>query len=810
MASQPSFHFNNNICGRFAKFLYVSLFIGVVTVSVRADVLSDSPLLVANSAEHFLHSARLEQDLYLEAFYGEITTGLIVHARLSREKLYVIAGDLWEIGLQLPMQDPDQWVALDSVPGLSYRYDIPTQSLILHAPPNLRRAQHLGYQPPPPVEVRRDHGLLFSYDFYGREWQDSSNASLGTSLNWFGRYGSVKISGVSRSGDENIGYRRLDSFWTYSDPQQLWTWTAGDLISGGHSWNRPVRMGGVQWRRNFEVRPDLITLPVPRFDGSASLPSTVELYVNNILQYGANVDSGPFVLDALPRIGGAGMATLVVTDALGRATETSVPLYVDHRRLARGLSDFSIEAGVLRTNFEGGWDDYGEHPVASASWLQGITDTFTFEAHGELAEELKLAGIGGVWSPEGRWGLLSGSLAFSDGQNRNERDKSGHQYSLGYQWVGPIFGFDLQSLRRSRGYRDLADLDTDRTLIERWLNAQDRATLWLQTGRGSLAYSYLRWRDHRDRLLPREIFSSHSLSWTQNIGRRLSFSATLFKDDENGSGGSVTFSIPLQHLAYASVGVQRQSGGNNQPRAMLRHTVPYEGGWGWWLQGGNSDGDYGQAALETRGRYFEARAGIDWDSGKRGYFLEMGGSLAVMDGRVIASRRIQDAFALVYTGIGDVPVLSENRLYGYTDHEGYLLIPDLRGWQRNRIGINPDQLGANLAVAELEQFAVPADHAGQLIVFPIVQLRPAIITLLDQSGDAIAAGSIATLLPGGEGQTLPVGFDGELYLEDISGGARIEVQQGRLICHYHIDPGDGQSAPLTRLRLSPDICEELP
>jgi outer membrane usher protein len=650
---------------------------------------------------------------------------------------------------------------------------------------------------------------LFSYDFYAREWQHSNSASLGTSVNWFGNYGSLEISGVSRHGDENIGYRRLDSRWTYSDPQRLWTWTAGDLISGGHYWNRPVRMAGLQWRRNFDVRPDLITIPVPRFAGSAALPSSVELYVNNILQYGDAIDSGPFVLDSLPRIGGAGVATLVVTDALGRTTETSAPLYVDHRRLAPGLTDFSFEAGVLRTDFEGGWDDYGDNPVASASWLQGISGTFTFEAHAEAGQDLGVAGIGGVWSPDSRWGLFTASLAYSNGEGINERNKSGRQYSLGYQWFGPIFGFDVQSLRRSRGYRDLADLDTDRTLIERWLNAQDRATVWLQTGRGSLAYSYLRHRDHRGQLSPREFFSTHSLSWTQNIGARLSVSAAVFKDDYSGSGGSLTFSIPLEHLLYASISAQRRSGGDIDPSAQLRRTAPYDGGWGWWLRGGDSDGDYAQAAVEVRGRYGEARAGLDWDHGERGYFLEAGGSIAAMDGKFIASRRIHDAFALVSTGVADLPVLSENRLYGRTDSEGYLLIPELRGWQRNRIGIDPDQLGPNFFIGELEQLTVPPDHTGQLVQFTLEQLQPAIVTLLDQSAAPLAAGSRALVVQNGVSSVLPVGFAGEIYLQDISAGAQIEVQRNGRVCSYAVSSVNEASTVLTRVQLSPIHCGEI-
>lgn len=776
--------------------------------ALAAVAIPDSPLLT-DSAEEPLRTARREQELYLEVFLDDRATGLIAPALLRRGRLWVTSEDLREIGLRLPGGDAPYWVPLDSLPGLSHRYDIPSQSLVLYAPPQLRRERHLGYRPPPPVEVRRDHGLVLHYDFYGRAWAQRESYSLGTSVNWFGRYGSLQLSGVSRSGDESVGYRRLDSYWTYSDPENLWTWTAGDLVSGGHSWNRPVRMAGVQWRRNFGVRPDLITLPVPRFDGSAALPSTVELYANNILQYGEEVEPGPFVLDTLPRIGGAGVATLVVTDALGRTKTTSAPLYVDHRRLAPGLSDFSFEAGVLRTDFDGGWEDYGEKPVASASWLRGISDTFTLEAHASGAEHLGLAGIGGVWSPDNRWGLLSASLAYSDGGPPGERGRAGRQYSLGYQWNGFDFGFDLHSLRRDRGYRDLADQDTDRTLTERWLNARDRATVWLKTGRGNLAYSYLRRRDHRDRLLPRKFSSTHSLSWTQNIGSYLSIAATVFEDDDGGTGGNLTFSIPLDNLLYASVGA-RQRDDKIEPRALLRRTTPYHGGWGWSLQGGDSDGDYAQVAVEVRGRYGSARAGIDRDDGESGYFAEAGGSAVLMDGHLKFSRRIHDAFALVYTGVEDIPVagipvLSENRVYGRTDEEGYLLIPELRGWQDNRIGIDPDELGSNFHLAELEQFAVPADGAGRLVRFPVEKLRPAIVTLLDESGTPLAAGGRAVLHRDGETRDLPVGFGGEIYIENLSGGMRIEVRRDGRACSYHLRP-DAGAAPLLRMRAKPAYC----
>ena len=61
------------------------------------------------------------------------------------------------------------------------------------------------------------------------------------------------------------------------------SYRAGDTISGRTlAWTRPIRLGGLQVQRNFALRPDLVTLPLPSYSGSAAVPSTVDVYVNNI------------------------------------------------------------------------------------------------------------------------------------------------------------------------------------------------------------------------------------------------------------------------------------------------------------------------------------------------------------------------------------------------------------------------------------------------------------------------------------------------------------------------------------------------
>lgn len=717
-------------------------------------------------------------DLYLEVLLGDRPTGRIVHARLWQGGLSMAPDALRTVGIDLPLdpaESDDGMVLLETVPGLAYRYEAATQRLVLHALPSLLPMQSLGYRSPASVEVHRDAGWLLSYDAYARQLDGGYSLAAATSLRWFGRPGAIELTGVSRVGVAPNLYRRLDLNWTYSDPSRLWTWTVGDLISGGLSWARPVRMGGVQWRRNFGVRPDLVTLPMPRFAGETAVPAAVELYVDNVRQFEGRVQEGPFVLDVVPRVSGAGEASLVMTDVLGRVTETRVPLYVDHERLARGLTDFSFEAGLLRSGYAGENDGYGRNPVVSASIRRGVSNSVTIEGHGEAGAGLRLAGIGTVWSPGSRWGLAAASYSTSAYHVR------GSQYTLGYQWNSAAYGVDFQRLRRSRSFRDLGDMREGTGASLTSLRAQDRATLWLPVMRGNLAFTWIHRRDHDGAGHP-----AYTVSSSQAIGR-LTFSASLFDDLHGRGGGALSLIMPLGPGFHVSGGV-RSGNGQVVPIATVRHSAPYQGGWGWSAQGGGYPGDPGasaQASAEVRGRSGEMQFGIDHRDGRSGGFLQGGGSLAMMGGRLFASRRIHDGFAVISTGgQGDVPVLSENLLYGRTDSRGYLLVPSLRSWQRNRIAIDPDHLNAAYRLGSLEQVATPADRSGVFLYFEVVPVRPALVALLGPSGEPVPAGSRGILA--GSTREIVIGFDGEAYIPDLAEDAVIEVQVEGVRCRFPV------------------------
>jgi len=723
------------------------------------------------------------QSLYLDILMDGQIVRPLVRFDLVDDQLSVDPAELEAIGLILPQQATAYAhgvVALNEIPGLGWTYNEAMQQVQLTPVASMRRANRLGYQAPLPTMVNRDHGLIADWDVYGRHEGDIDTASLGTGLRWFGRFGSLEASGVTRFGDNSEAYERLDTRWIYSDPENMWMWTAGDLVSGGLAWTRPVRMGGLQWRRNFSVRPDLIIYPLPQFSADATVPSSVELFVNNIRQYSGDVDAGPFVLSDFPRVVGAGQAVVVVTDALGRTTQTSVPLYVDYQRLARGLSDFSMEVGLLRGNYGVESDDYGQHPVASGSWRRGLTDDFTGELHAEYGERLSQGGIGLAWSPLGRYGVLTANYAHSS------HVSSGHQYGAGYQWFGQRMGFDAYRQRATRNFRDIGSLD-DGSLP---LLEQDRATAWLSVPRGSVSLTWLRYRDH-----DAPASETTSIGFNQSY-RRFSWALSAFNDSRAGNGGSLSVSIPLGPDVFSSLSIDRQDG-DTRVSASVNRALPYEGGLGWQVQA-RDDGD-GSMAAGWRGAGGEAWAGVERNSNQTGAFVQGNGSLVWMGSSAFVSRHISDSFAVVSTdGVADVPILYENRVAGRTNQRGYLLLTDLRGWQRNRVAIDPDQLEPDLEVRSIERMVTPADRSGVMVPFTINKVNNAMLQLLDPNGAPVEAGTRVIRAGGAEAI---VGFDGALWLEHYADNELLSWTRAGVTCTALVPTRVAGQGPATQSSL---------
>ena len=768
--------------------------------AAAATLAANAPVTAAAAAD----LAAQPVELFLDARIDGERSGLLVSVIQHGARLRMTVETLRELGL-----DPGRFgvegrtdFALDEVPGLRYRYDAAAQTLDLNPAANLRATNVLSarnVRATGPAQASR--GLLVNYNLFA---QSTGGAVAGSAeLRYFDPHGTLTSSGSAILRGKRRGYTRYDTSWVRPFQDRMTTLQLGDTVTPSLGWTRALRLGGVEWRRNFELRPDLVTYPVASVAGSAVVPSSVDLYVNNVRQYSTEVPTGPFVIDQVAGLNGAGQATVITRDALGRQITTTLPLYVDTRLLARGLSDYAVSVGALRR-------DYGQHsfsyggPAAIGSWRHGWSDTVTLEGHAEAGRGLGLLGAGVLARVPGA-GVASASLAASGGRQR------GWQAGLGYQYVSPRFALDLQSIRASAGYGDLGVLEG--APIAR---ATDRASLSTSFGGGnSVSVNLIQLRLPKSAVTPivsdplgtvgapgtvgavgtvgnigapgfveeiPAVSRSLSLAWSRSVGRRGYLSVGAYQDlvRRTERGITATFSMAFDSRISFNTNGGRQRG-ERVASMSLGRAPDFEGGLGWAVQAGmNGRQRYDQAQVQYLGSH--GRAGISTQKvgGNRNTSIDVSGALVAMDGTVVAARQVGRGFALVSAGAPDLPVLQDNRVIGRTDRNGRLLVPELQPYALNRIAIDPSSLPQDTRIDIANMDVVPRQNAGVVARFAIARYAAATVTVVDAAGKPIEVGTPARL--DGSAQEAMVGYDGVLFVDGLKDQNRVLVGAGDRLC----------------------------
>ena len=756
------------------------------------SMLACAAAMAAVAANGQTSPAVAEEELFLEVELNGEQTGLIQrYTRGTTSGLRSSVRNLRELEL-----DPERFgVAgreefdLDDIAGLSYTYDAARQTIALRVADALRAPVALSVR-----NVRQagaatvTPGAVLTYDAFSRLGRDRS-LSLAHELRYFNDRGVLSSTGTYNHGGDLRQYIRFDTSWVRADPDTLAVWQVGDLISSSLPWSRSLRMGGMQWRKSFDLRPDLLTFPVATLAGSAVVPSAVSLYVNGVRQVETAVPSGPFVINQVAGINGAGQATLVTRDTAGRAVSTTVPLYVDTRLLAAGLSDYSVEVGVLRRDYARRSFGYARTPAVSGSLRHGLSDSLTLEAHGEAGRGVVNGGVGAMLRLR-QAGVVRGSLASSGGRG------AGIQAGVGYQYLSGRFSIDAETLRASAGYSDLATAGSGAGA-----RANDRINVNLALFPGhSVSASLVALRAP---LVPPARVAA--LSYSATLGAGLFLSVSAFRDTRDAATRGVFFSLSASFGDRIAVNASR--GRQNGVRSTVLtagRAADYDGGFGWGVQSIDNNGAaLHQAQLNYLGGDGQVGALVQQTGDNRNTSLNAAGSLVLMDGSVHAARQVGAGFALVSTdGVGGVPVLQENRPLGRTGTDGYLLVPNLNPYLVNQIGIDTSALPLDARVADTSRSVVPARMSGMLARFPVETYAAASVILHGADGQPLAAG--AEVLHVESGATTLVGFDGVAFIDNLAPLNHLRLRTGGVDCivEFRYAAVKGNALPT----LGPFIC----
>ena len=738
-------------------------------------------------------------DLYLDVTLNRNPVGL-THFGFDSNKLYANADSLRKIGLRIAPETPNP-VSLNDIPQLQIDYDAQLQTLALTVPLSQLdiATTQLNQQDTRSTQAASSRGLVLNYDLYTSQEQDSKNsASAYTELRAFSDAGVLSSTQIARYSNHSDDFSqsnnmtRLDTSWRSSFPDHALSVTAGDTLTSALNWSRPTRIAGLQVGTDYSLQPYMPTTPLPSFFGSATLPSSVELYMNGVKYYNGEVPAGNFEINTLPTINGAGNAQVTMTDALGKTTVQSFSFYNDQSLLRSGLTEWSAEVGVVRNNYGYTSFDYASTPAFSGTWRRGFSNSFTAGAHGEATESLVNLGLSSDWIPGSSSGTISTALALSA-----DAGKNGLLYSIGYRWNNDRFSFSTSTIATVNDYHDVA---TRYGQAPPTLNQSTVVGYSSQTF-GSFSMGYLQFRS------PGESTQRYAnANWYKSLTDRIYLNAGLNQNVDSGRDRSLylMLSISFDNNINASSTVQRN---NDQMSYSFNasKTQPSDGGWGWNLALNKQDAQQnGQGELGYLGRYGKAYGGYSNLSGNQSAYAGANGSLVMMAGSLFAAQTITNGFAVVSTdGIPNVPVMLQNNLVGTSNNSGLLLVTSLNSYQENEISINPLDLPANMRIDPVNAVAIPADRSGAMVNFTVKAVRSALIILQDSKGNVIPEGSSAEL-NGVRGQNALLGFDGMVYFDTLEAHNTLRVITSKGVCSTQFDyPEKVQNIP----QIGPLICQ---
>ncbi len=737
--------------------------------------------------------------LLLEVQINGHSTGKVGEFTMHRGKLMARLAELRDLGFRVPDSisvTSGGLIALSDLPGLTWSLDLKKLELNVTASDNRLLPTVLR---PIGRDTASDHrviesgtGLTLNYDTVG-SFSGGAAGGIGSidvrafsswgvaSSGWLGYAGSASsVPGTTTA-------IRLDSAYTFADVNSLRRYSLGDFINGGLSWTRPIHLEGAQIRSDFSMRPDLVTFPLPTVAGSTAVPSSVSVLADGNLIVENQVGAGPFEVPQLPVVSGAGTISMTVTNALGQQVTLTQPFYASSSLLDSGLQTYAVQTGLVRRNWGTISDDYGKL-AGTIVYRRGLTRRFTIEGSAEGTPGAALAGAGGV-AQIANLGVINFSAAVSGGSGH-----TGGQFSLGAQRIGRVFSIGGSAIIANRDYRDVASMNGDG--VPRKQLSGFISLYFKRYGSIGAAYSGI---DQDATPTPINLGAmsaehSHVASGNYSLQfRRMSIYATGFKDFASTSGGSglqVGVTIPIGRRS--SVNVSGTSDGSAQLQAQRSAALIGEWGYDAYASAGNSQHEFGQVQYKSLVGLFTA--GVDESAGQTTMRLESQGALSFVDGGIFPSNEIYDSFAIVDTSpMPHVHVYQENRDVGRTDSSGRLLVPDMRSFDLNHINIEPTDIPPDVTVNTAAREMRPQDRSGVVIKFPIKISRSALLHLVDNIGVPMPLGSTATLRA--TGAVVPVGYDGEAYIEDLSTHNELAVERvdGR-ICSvtfdYHPVPGD--------------------
>jgi len=726
-----------------------------------------------------------DQRAYLELFVNDVSRDtVLVYLRGAEtpDDALVAAADLESAGLRglrgtREAHDGREYVSLRSLsPEIEFRFDPQALAVRIVAQPALLEATAIDLRPvvrPPGMVLHRDTSAFLNYSLTA----DGHGALSGAGEVGASFRGNLGFTGFSVLPDHSV-VRGL-SYFVLDDPGEMRRLQIGDAIGLSSELGGSAQLSGVSVTREFSLDPYFVRQPLPRLSGAILTPSTLDVYMNGVLLRQQQIAPGPFEVRNLPVGSGVGQVSYVVRDAFGRTQEFASPYYAASGVLADGISEYGYHLGFRRVGFGEESLHYGP-PELLARHRIGIGDKITvgyrFESALQRADGTSLLASGGptfalalpvgeldldaAASADGSTTGAAGALSYAVFTRRLSLGASIRATTAGYSNLTTAAAADrpLLQLRGAVGAPVLPRLNL---VLEGQLNSmRDTGLSSALTLRGDV---------HISNALSLSLSASRLR--TPGVGPEWLGFATLMYSFGSGTTGDLGGSAGT-HAGTASAGVQK--------------SLPLGEGWGYQLRS-TFDRDQptsGLGQVQYQGPY--------------GSYVAAG-SLVFVEGNWMASRPVQEGFALIQVpGLEGVRGFLNNQEIGRTSSGGNLLIPALQPYYGNRLRIGDADIPIDYQIGAVEKVVATTARGGALVPFDVqrvTSVKGLIRVELDGRTTVPAFGELTL----DARLKSPLGADGQFWFGNLGVGthvAEVEFREGTCRFDLTVPPDAGASLNL--------------
>lgn len=623
---------------------------------------------------------------------------------------------------------------------------------------------------PANIEYREDASGFLNYAFNLRNF---------SRIDGFGEAGvsfknSLLYSGLSRN--DNGKFVRGLSNLSINYRESLNRLTLGDRLVGSDALGGNLVMAGLSFSREFGLDPYFTRNPGLHYSGAAATPSTMDVYVNGIFLRRVQLPPGQFELRDLPVPTGSADTRLVLRDAFGREQEISAPFYFTSGLLKKGLQEFSYNLGVEREVLATESWQYGS-PLFLGRHRIGVTESLTAGLRFEASKDVVNGG------PSVSFLFPLGEMEIAAAASRDHGSAGGGAF-LGYSYGGRLFNFGTSVRFLSPRYAT-ASLDS----------SDQRSWLQLNTVLGfSVAdRTGVSWHYTLENSRERGAFHQFALSTTTRLMNRINlFMRGGYSREPRKDMVGITLGLTFLYgeitgtLSYLNVD------GMNGGVASIQKPLPTGTGMGYLFQANAGQGQLGgDSLLQYQGPYgrYEAYYGRSNEENRTAF--SVAGGIVYLGGSFLATRPVQDSFALIQVpGLAGIRGYTNNLEVGTSDSKGNLLAPNLLPYYGNKLSIADKDVPLNYNIATIEKVVAPPYRGGAVVTFPVQRIQRLTGTIVFEQAGQINFPSYGELSLTADGKQFesPIGRDGEFYLENVPAGKhRAAVTYGHGICELTVE-----------------------